>query len=227
MVNNIVQSSKLVLSWTLTLHRFNRIHKYSFCAYQAMSRMWGFKLWVFGRLVRCHWCDPQGVATSQPLKQQLPSADPAVNQWAQVVHNNNKIVNRWDRRVWKNHVKCIKVCLIYSISKEMGWDAVSCFWFWQFALSLTRLCLEWGGGEMEKGVVLRLFSLHLEIGKRLLSECIPSAHFVVTCLCVSYFVSFLKRKLVICGIPKKSAGQCQLGNKDSAWSRIWCCCFWK
>ena len=69
---------------------------------------------------------------------------------------------------------------------------------------------------MEKGVVLRLFSLHLEIIKRLLSECIPSAHFVAICLCVSYFVSFLKRKLVIYGKPKRSAGQCQLGNKDSA-----------
>ena len=35
---------------------------------------------------------------------------------------------------------------------------------------------------MEKGVVLRLFSLHLEIGKILLSEHNPSAHFVATCL---------------------------------------------
>ena len=50
---------------------------------------------------------------------------------------------------------------------------------------------------MEKGVVLRLFSLHLEIIKRLLSDCIPSAHSVATCLCVSYFMSFLKRKLII------------------------------
>ena len=189
-----------------------------------MSRMWSCKLvgvWSVGT----HWCDPQGVATSQPLKQQLPSADPAVNQWAQVVHNNNKIINRWDGRVWKNHVTCIKVCLIYSISKENFEYAVSCFdWFWQFVLSLTQGCLEWGGCEMEKGVVLRLFSLHLEIGKILLSECIPQH---TLWLLVCYFVSFLKKWLVICGIPKTSAGQCQLGNKDSAWSHIWCCCFWK
>ena len=39
MVNNIVRSSKLVLSWTLTLHRYNRIHKYFFYACQAMSKM--------------------------------------------------------------------------------------------------------------------------------------------------------------------------------------------
>ena len=51
MVNNIVQSSKLVLSWTLTLHRYNRIHKYVFGACQAMSRMWNRKfvgVWSVG-----------------------------------------------------------------------------------------------------------------------------------------------------------------------------------